>query len=278
MSPTPLHPAPVPSGVFSGTLRRITHAVFDFDGTLSWLRHGWPEMMLETFAPYLPPGQDIKDAAVRERLLHLILALNGKPTIQQMVMFQEYAHSFGVVTPEPEMLRQSFQALLDGHIKQRTEKIKSGALDKEAYVVAGARGLLEFLRSRGVRLYVLSSTIEHRVREEAELLGLTPYFEGRIFGSPSDPLGYTKRSVFERILREEGIDGGGLLAVGDGPVEIADAKALGGMAIAVCTDEEVNGSGIPDPFKENQLLAAGADVAIPDFRDAVALVTPLLGV
>jgi phosphoglycolate phosphatase-like HAD superfamily hydrolase len=263
--------------VFRASSRRITHAVFDFDGTLSWLRHGWPEMMLETFAPHLPSGQNITDPSIRERLLHLVLALNGKPTIQQMAMFQEYARSFGATTPEPEALRVAFQECLDGHIRARSSEIVSGVVDRDAYVVAGARALLEYLREKGVKLYVLSSTLEHRVREEAELLGIASYFEGRIFGSPSDPTGYTKRAVFERILREEGIGGAQLLAIGDGPVEIADSKALGGIAIAVCTDEDVNGSGVADPFKQKQLTDAGADVAIPDFEHAITLVSPLLG-
>lgn len=275
-SPAP-HSSQALSDVFQGTDRRITHAVFDFDGTLSWLRHGWPEMMLETFGPHLPAGQDIHETGVRKRLLNLVLALNGKPTILQMAAFQQYALSFGTTTPEPEALRAAFQACLDAHIQARSLEIQNAAVAKDAYVVAGARRLLEFLRSRGVRLFVLSSTIEHRVREEAELLGLSAFFEGRIFGSPSNPAGFTKRAVFERILQEEGVQGGQLLALGDGPVEIADAKALGGLAIAVCTDEDVNGSAVSDPFKQEQLLAAGADVAIPDFSEAIGLISPLLG-
>lgn len=262
---------------FCKSKRRISHAVFDFDGTLSWLRHGWPEMMLETFAPHLPSGQSITECKVRERLLHLILSLNGKPTIQQMVMFQEYTRSFGAFSPEPEALRTAFQERLDGYIRTRTARILSGEVPQDAYVVAGARALLSHLSAMGVKLYVLSSTIEHRVREEAELLGIEAFFEGRIFGSPPDPVGYTKRSVFERILKEEGIAGDQLLGVGDGPVEIADAKALGGITIAVCTDEEVNGSGILDPFKYKQLIEAGADIAIPDFIHAITLLSPLLG-
>ena len=277
MNSNTTHPPFRSPSPFVGTQKRVSHAVFDFDGTLSWLRHGWPEMMLETFAPHLPAGQDMQDPVIRERLLHLILALNGKPTIQQMAMFYEYACSQGAKPPEPEPLRAAFQACLDGHIQARTARISAGTVPVDAYVVAGARSLLEHLSRCGVRLYVLSSTIEHRVREEAALLGLSAYFEGRIFGSPADPTGYTKRAVFERILREEGISGGQLLAIGDGPVEITDAKALGGLAIAVCTDEAVNGSGISDPFKHQQLLAAGADLAIPDFNHAIPLLAPLLG-
>jgi len=255
---------------------RITHAVFDFDGTLSWLRHGWPAMMIDTFAAHMPLGKSATDAETREVLTRMIMELNGKPTIQQMIRFHDYATGLGGRPPEPELLRQAFQRTLDRHISERTARIQKEEVDLEAYVVAGARALLKHLRERGVCLYVLSSTIQTRVREEAQLLGLSEFFEGRIFGSPENPEGYTKRAIFERILREEGILGSQLIAFGDGPVEIADAKALGGVAVAVCTDEEVNGSGSCDPLKKEQLHAAGADVAIPDFTDAISLVTPLL--
>jgi 3-deoxy-D-manno-octulosonate 8-phosphate phosphatase KdsC-like HAD superfamily phosphatase len=124
---------------------------------------------------------------------------------------------------------------------------------------------------------VLSTTTETRVKEEADLLQIAEFFGDRINGSGVDAAKFSKREVFERILREDGIAGENLLSLGDGPVEIADTKALGGLAIAVCSDEDHNGSGVMDPHKRAQLLAAGADAAIPDYRDAIAMVEHLLG-
>lgn len=205
------------------------------------------------------------------------MGLNGMPTIMQMRRFSEYAASRGRSGLDPELLRQEFQRILDGHILERSNNIQSGAVPCDAYVVAGARALLGALKDGGARLYILSSTVEHRVREEAALLGLSHFFEGRIFGSPLDPAGFTKRAVFERILEEECVEGGRLLAFGDGPVEIAEAKRLGGAAVAVCTDEAVNGSGVCDPRKREQLLGAGADVAVPDFNGVAGWAAPLIG-
>jgi phosphoglycolate phosphatase-like HAD superfamily hydrolase len=267
--------SPFTSASFDGPLPNIKHAVFDFDGTLSWLRHGWPGMMLDVFTTHLPPAEPPAQEAVRAELLRLVMALNGKPTIFQTRAFGQYAAARGLSVPEPEPLRQAFQDLLDGHIAERSERVRMKSASPDAYVVAGARQLLEYLRTKGVRLSVLSSTVEHRVREEAELLGLAHYFEGRIYGSPADPSGFSKRAVFERILEADGIGGEGLLAFGDGPVEIADARHLGGIAVAVCTDEHVNGSGEYDELKKEQLLAAGAHAAIPDFTQAPGLLAPL---
>jgi hypothetical protein len=45
------------------------------------------------------------------------------------------------------------------------------------------------------------------------------------------------------------------------------------LAVAVASDEAQNGSGQVDEWKRQRLLGVGADVVIPDYRDA----EPLLG-
>ena len=62
-----------------------------------------------------------------------------------------------------------------------------------------------------------------------------------------------------------------MLAFGDGYVEIENTKGVGGLAVAVASDEAHNGSGRMDAWKRQRLLGVGADVVIPDFRDAPAL-------
>jgi len=52
-------------------------------------------------------------------------------------------------------------------------------------------------------------------------------------------------------------------------VEIQNTKEVGGLAVAVASDEANNGSGRFDEWKRQRLLGVGADVVIPDFRDAV---------
>jgi FMN phosphatase YigB (HAD superfamily) len=205
----------------------------------------------------------------------MVMALNGKPTITQIHAFGRYASVNRFEIPGPEELRRAYQDTLDEHIAERSARVRSGTVARDTYVVAGARQWLDQLQSIGLRLSILSSTVEHRVREEAAILGLDQYFEGRIHGSPVDPTGFSKRPVFEKILREEGIAGEELLSFGDGPAEISDTRHLGGLAIAVCTDEHNNGSGICDPLKQSQLLEAGAHIAIPDFSAARGLLAPL---
>lgn len=271
---------------FSGTVElrptfaprsQISHVVFDFDGTLSWLRHGWPEIMFQVFREGLAPKPGETEGALHDLLVNLILSLNGKPTIFQTMRFAELVRERDGRTLDPEALRAEYQRRLDEAIAERSARIRDGRASADEYVVHGARLLLEKLKRAGITPVILSSTIEERVCEEAALLELTRYFGEHIYGGTGDPTKFSKMSVFQRLLRTEGITGQHLLSFGDGPVEIANTKELGGIAIAVCSDEHHNGSGLLDPFKQRQLLDAGADAAIPDYRDACTLLDVLLG-
>jgi DUF971 family protein len=82
--------------------------------------------------------------------------------------------------------------------------------------------------------------------------------------------------VIDRILVENQIPGAQLLSFGDGYVEIQNTKEVGGLAVAVASDEAHNGSGRFDDWKRVRLTGVGADVVIPDFRDAIALLDRIL--
>jgi len=67
-----------------------------------------------------------------------------------------------------------------------------------------------------------------------------------------------------------------LLGFGDGYVEIENVKSVGGLAVAVATDE-AGRSGKPDPWKRDRLIGVGADLVIPDFQDWQPLIEYLWG-
>jgi len=265
--PVPL-PAPRP---------RISHVVFDFDGTLSWLRHGWPEMMCDVFAEHMRPQPGESESQLRAMLRDEIMALNGQPTILQCQRFVKMLEVKGGPQLEAEALRAEFQRRLDAAIASRSEAIRSGSASPGDFLVAGARDFLQHLAARGLIPIILSSTVQHRVLEEAALLQIESFFGRHVYGGTGDPERFRKLTVFNRLLSEERIHGENLLSFGDGPVEIRDTKSLGGLAIAVCSDEVENGSGRLDSEKERHLLAVGADLAIPDFRSAAPLLDHLLG-
>lgn len=251
----------------------ISHVVFDFDGTLSWLRSGWPDVMASLFTDLLPAAVSSGDG-FRADLRREILSLNGKPSIHQMHRFHERAQALGHLVPEPDALLNLYLHRLDQTLLERTSRLVSGTAKASDFVIAGALELLPWLRDRGLRLIILSGTAEPDVKREARLLGLQEFFGEHIYGS-NPGRNFSKKDVIDRILFEERIEGRHLLSFGDGPVEIEFTKAVGGVAIGVASDEHVNGSGLLDADKREHLVRAGADAIIPDYREARALLRNL---
>jgi phosphoglycolate phosphatase-like HAD superfamily hydrolase len=254
----------------------ISHVVFDFDGTLSLIREGWPVVMLGMFQEMLPgKGGDTSDA-VRQMLFDDMMKLNGKQTIYQMMQFAERVKERGGAPQEPLWYKHEYLCRLNQKIEDRIVGLKNKSIDAEKYLVFGSIALLEDLKQRGMKLYLASGTDEQFVKAEAELLGLTKYFGEHIYGAKDDYKSFSKKMVIDRLLRENGIDGRKLLAFGDGYVEIQNTKEVGGLAIAVASDEACNGSGRIDEWKRNRLVGVGADVVIPDYRDAAPLLRKIL--
>ncbi len=255
----------------------ISHVLFDFDGTLSLIREGWPAVMTPMFAEMLPPLPGETEEARRQLCLDDIMRLNGKQTIYQMIQLAARIQERGGVARDPLWYKHEYLRRLEIRIARRIEALRSGAAQADDYLVFGARPLLEMLRRRGLSLYLASGTDEDRMKAEAELLGLTPYFGRHIYGALDDYKRFSKKMVIERLLRENSIPGQQLLSFGDGYVEIQNTKEAGGLAVAAATDEARNGSGCFDEWKRRRLLQVGADVVIPDFRDAAPLLERIFG-
>ncbi|MDR3637430.1 MAG: HAD family hydrolase [Isosphaeraceae bacterium] len=255
----------------------ISHVLFDFDGTLSLIRQGWPEVMVPMFVEALPRLDGESDEDLRQLVLDDIMRLNGKQTIYQMIQLAERVTERGGEPREPLWYKHEYLRRLDAHISARTDGLARGAIPADDLLVHGVRSLLEHLKARGLHLYLASGTDEYAVKREAELLDVTRYFGPNIYGALDDYKNFSKKMVIDRILLEHGITGQHLLSFGDGYVEIENTKQVGGLAVAVASDEANNGSGRVDEWKRKRLLGVGADAVIPDYRDATAFVDYLLG-
>ena len=256
---------------------QISHVVFDFDGTLSLIREGWPEIMLAMFVEMLPTRADDDPAAVSRMLFDDMMKLNGKQTIYQMIQLAERVKERGGVPQDPLWYKHEYLRRLETKIQDRIESLRTGRVSPEKYLLHGSTELLTLLANRKMNLYLASGTDEIFVKREAELLGVTKFFGDRIYGAKDDYKSFSKKMVIERILRENNIRGENLLAFGDGYVEIQNTKEVGGLAVAVASDEANNGSGKIDEWKRNRLLAVDADIVIPDYRDAAPLLNRIYG-
>ncbi len=255
----------------------ISHVLFDFDGTLSLIREGWPDVMVPMFVEMLPALAGETDEQRRQLCMDDIMRLNGKQTVYQMIQLAERIQERGGTPKEPLWYKHEYLRRLEERIHSRAEGIRGGTLERDSFLVHGARGLLESLQDRGLKLYLASGTDEVFVKQEAGLLDVARYFGSHIYGAQDDYKNFSKKMVIERLLKENQINGSQLLAFGDGYVEIQNTKEAGGLAVAVASDEANNGSGRIDEWKRQRLLGVGADVVIPDYRDTEPLLKRLLG-
>jgi phosphoglycolate phosphatase len=252
-------------------------ALFDFDGTLSLIREGWPRVMVDLMLTRLREQRLIREPE-SECALHVenfVMALNGHPTIKQMERFvQEVTARGGKPEAASVYLQQFIEALLSV-VRGRWESLESGRMQPAEWVVPYAHGIMQNLQARGVPLTVASGTDLAHVLREVELLQLAPHFGGRVFAPKDNDASFRKRDVIDRAIAEFGVRGEELLGFGDGVVETQEVKRVGGVAVGVASTEQgVRGV---NRAKRDTLAAAGADIIIPDYEHAEELLAWLWG-
>ncbi|WP_460166214.1 HAD family hydrolase [Thermostilla marina] len=257
--------------------RRYRHALFDFDGTLSLIREGWPEVMIPMMVEYLreTPRAEPEDR-LRACVTSFVMRLNGKQTIYQMMRLAEEVERRGGKPLDPFEYKAEYLRRLRVHIDGRKAALRDGSRSPDEFLVPGARRFLGLLQARGLILHLASGTDEEDVVEECRLLGLDAFFGDRIHGARQDFRRFSKARVIADIFEHENVRGDALLGIGDGYVEIDNIKTAGGTAVAVASDEK-HRSGRVDPWKRTRLIEVGADLVVPDYREGEALVAYLFG-
>ncbi len=264
------------------TLRAVSAAqarvvLFDFDGTLSLIRSGWMDVMIPMMVEILA---DLKTGETEDELRQVVedyvWRLTGKETLYQMIALADEVKRRGGSPPDPLVYKKMYLDRLWEVIRDRVEGLRAGRCPPDRYLVPGARRLLEALRDRGLEMYLASGTDEEFVKEEADLLDISRYFEGRIYGALDDIDSFSKRMLVQRILNMPGARGDQLLAFGDGYVEIEEVKQAGGVAVGVATAEPECLT--VDEWKRKRLIGVGADYIIPNFACHDELLSTLFSV
>src|SRR5436190_11061500 len=147
--------------------------LFDFDGTLSLLREGWPQVMIPMMVEVLrQTGTSESEAELADAVEEFVMRLNGRQTIYQMIQLADEVRRRGGTPLEPLAYKHRYHDLLMERIRGRLAALESSDASPEESTVPGSHALLEALRRRGVALYLASGTDLKYVRREAELLGL----------------------------------------------------------------------------------------------------------
>ena len=257
--------------------RRFRFVLFDFDGTLSLLREGWQGVMIPMMVEVLEPVATGLDRDALARLVtEDVEETTGLPTIYQTIRLAERVSEFGGTPRDPKAYKAEYLRRLLEHIKGRRGAVASGQVEPDAMLLAGARAFLEALAGRDVVLCLASGTDEPYVLEEARLLEIDRHFGRHIYGARDDHEASSKSAVMERMLAENRIPGDELLVFGDGFVEIANGKEVGGYAVAVASDEAAGGGRV-NQWKRDRLIRAGADMVVADFTCHAQLVRLLFG-
>lgn len=252
---------------------KITHAIFDHDGTISTLREGW-EQIMEPMMIKAILGSKFNEAdealyhKVRLRVAGFIDKTTGIQTLVQMKGLTDLVREFGLV-PENEILdefgyKKIYNDELLKMVRSREAKLVSGELDIEDFTMKNAVLFLKTLFGAGITLYLVSGTDEEDVKNEARILGYDNLFEGGIYGSVGDITKDAKKILLDTILN--GIGDTRMTQVvtfGDGPVEIRETRKRGGITVGIAGNELKRHS--LNLAKRPRLIKAGADFIIPDF-------------
>ena len=137
-------------------------------------------------------------------------------------------------------------------------------------LMPGIQALLEALRARGsVHFALLTGNYQTAAYVKLNHFGIHDFFEWGAFGEESTERDELARIVLRRAetrglpasAREQSI------VIGDTPHDVACARAIGARVLAVATGN----------FSEDDLRAAGADVAVPDLSDTERAIHTLEG-
>ena len=254
---------------------RTTHVVFDFDGTLSWLRHGWTEVAQTVIGARFPLREGETTSDIRAHLFREMFRFNGRPTPLFTNEMAAQIRQRGGQANANELL-EAFLQPLNANAHERYAQLRNGTAMPDDFIVHGGRALLELLTMRGLHIIILSGNPHDQITAEAEMLGLTGFCNGHVYGH-TDANNFTKQAGLEKLMAEESFTGEEFIMFGDGAAEIEAARNLGGLAIAVCSDENKNGSGRVDENKRAVLLETGANAVIADYRDSNTLLNLVIG-
>ena len=253
----------------------VRHVVFDFDGTISLIRDGWQNVMVPMMVELLQTetGTTETQAQLEALVVEFVDRLTGKQTIYQMIQFSEEIEKRGGTPQEPLAYKDEYNRRLLPVVEERVAGLTAGTLSAEPLRVPKSLEFLQSLREMGIHCYLASGTDVEFVKNEAELLGVAPYFDGGIFGALREYKKFSKAMIIQKIITDFGLSGNELLIIGDGYVEIENAKAVGAIAVGVASVEANRYNMNAD--KRERLIRAGADIIIRDFQEGNQLLNYL---
>src|SRR5437762_5748831 len=134
---------------------RFRSVLFDFDGTLSLIREGWPQVMIPMMVEVLrQTGTTESETQLTTAVEEFVMRLNGRQTIYQMIQLADEVRRRGGRSLEPLDYKHRYHELLMERIRGRLEDLQSGNTKAEEWSVPGSHTLLQNLGEHGLTLYL----------------------------------------------------------------------------------------------------------------------------
>jgi len=245
---------------------KLKAVIFDFDGTLSTLRHGWEKIMEPLMIEMISGNSEVDEDLLKE-VKDYINQSTGLQTYYQMKWLAEAVKRHGKNTgtiQDPWWYKAEYNRRLMEPVNKRIKKIQSGKSTICEYLIRGSKEFLEALFARSIEIYVASGTDHPDVNHETEVLGLKKYFK-EVSGAPLGEAKCSKEAVIKKLLEDRKLNGSELVVIGDGKIEIALGRQVGAVTLGVASDEEKR-CGV-NFVKKQRLIKAGAHAIVGDFRN-----------
>src|SRR3954464_405881 len=122
---------------------RFRSVLFDFDGTLSLIREGWPLVMIPMMVEVLRgTGTRECDEQLTAAVEEFVMRLNGRQTIYQMMQLADEVRNRGGSPLEPLAYKNRYHDLLMERIQHRLAALQAGTVTAEEWTVPGSHALL----------------------------------------------------------------------------------------------------------------------------------------
>src|SRR3954449_6547070 len=116
--------------------------LFDFDGTLSLLREGWPQVMIPLMVEVLQQtGTTETPLELAAKVEEFVMRLNGRQTIYQMIQLAEEVRKRGGTPLDPLDYKHRYHDLLMERIHGRIDALATGEATAEEWTVPGSHAL-----------------------------------------------------------------------------------------------------------------------------------------
>ena len=115
------------------------HALFDFDGTLSLIREGWPDVMVPMMVEILrDTGTSESEEELHEISYRFVMELTGKQTIYQMIRLAEEVTKRGGQPMSPSQYKHVYHERLMVRIQSRHDNLRTGHVPAQDMLVPGS--------------------------------------------------------------------------------------------------------------------------------------------